>query len=73
MCSTLVFALPEFTKYFVIEFYAPSMGIGAVLMHEGRSLALTSQQLRGKHLGQSTYQKEMMVILKVVDASRTYL
>ena len=32
MCSTLILALPQFTKSFMIECDASSMGIGVVLM-----------------------------------------
>jgi len=73
MCSTPVLALPDFTKSFVIECDGSGMGIDTVLMKEGRLLAFNSQQLSDKHMGQSTYEKEMMTILHVIEIWRPYL
>ena len=42
-------------------------------MQEGRPLAFTNQQLGGKHLGQSTYEKEMLAILHAMDTWQPYL
>ena len=66
MCSTPLLTLLDFAKPFVIECDASSMGIAAILNQEGRPLAFTGRQLNGKHLGQSTYEKEIMTILNEV-------
>lgn len=73
MCSTLVLALLDFAKYFVIECDASGTSIGVVLMQEGQPLEFTSQQLSGANLGQYTYEKEMMALLHAVDTWRPYL
>jgi hypothetical protein len=73
MCTTPVPTLLDFTKTFVLECYASEKGIGAVLMQEGWPLAFTSKQLSERHLGKSIYEKEMLVILHVVDLWRLYL
>jgi hypothetical protein len=73
MCTTLVLALPNFTKTFVLEFDASGKGIDTILMKEGRPLAFTSKQLFERNLGKPIYEKEMLAILHVIELWCPYL
>jgi hypothetical protein len=73
LCQAPVLALPNFQKPFCIETDASDLGIGAILMQEGHPIAYLSKALGPKSRGLSTYEKEYMTILIVVQAWRAYL
>jgi hypothetical protein len=73
LLSAPVLALPDFTRPFSIETDASSTGIEALLQQDGHPLAFVSKALGPVNLGLSTYEKEYLAILLVVDQWRTYL
>ena len=73
MCSTPVLVVPNLTMPFVVECDTSGTGLGSILTQEGRPITFTSKKLCDRNLGNSTYDKEIMDILHVVDTSRPYL
>jgi hypothetical protein len=73
MCTTLVLALLDFTKTFVLECDASRKGIDTVLMQEGQPLDFMSKQLPERNLGKPIYEKEMLAILHSIDLWHPYL
>ena len=73
MTTTPVLTLPDFNRPFIIEADASRVGIGAILMQDGRPLAYTSNALSPSHQNKSTYDKEMLAIVRAATRCRPYL
>jgi hypothetical protein len=64
--------LPDFTQPFIVESDACGVGIGAILIQEDHPIAFYSEALKGSALTLSTYEKEMLAIVKAI-ASGTHI
>lgn len=61
-----VLQLPDFSQKFIIECDACGTGIGEILSQQGRPIAYFSEALKGTMLALSTYDKEMLAIVKAI-------
>lgn len=72
MCTTPVLG-HDFSKNFAVESDACKTGFGAVLMQEGKPLAFFSKAISPRDMGLSTYEKELLAVVLVVQRWRGYL
>ena len=73
MCTIRVLVVTDFSKNFVLECDAYRKGLGVVLLQDGNPSTFTSKWLCDRNLGKSTYEKEIMVILHLIDTWKPYL
>jgi len=64
---------PNFNKPFELECDANGIGLGGVLLQEGKNVAQFSDKLSGPILNYSTYDKELYALVRTLETWQHYL
>ena len=73
ICTTLVLAIPDFSKTFTIESDACDNGLGSILLQKDHPIAFTRKFLSSENLVASTHEKKMMVIFHAIKKWKPYV
>jgi hypothetical protein len=65
--------LPDFGKTFELACIASGIGIGGVLLQDGKPMAYFSEKLSGSSMNYSTYDKELYALVSVLETWQHYL
>jgi hypothetical protein len=67
LTHTPLLQLPDFKKTFELECDASGIGLGGVLLQEGKPVAYFSEKLSGHILNYSTYDKELYALVRTFE------
>jgi hypothetical protein len=67
LTHTPLLQLPNFNKTFELECDASGIGLGGVLLQEGKPIAYFSEKLNGASLNYSTYDKELYALVRTLE------